>query len=344
MDGRITSQLDSIDDLTSVPRLRLAHLPTPLEPAERLARALGKPPGTLFVKRDDCTGLAAGGNKLRKLEFVVAAAVENGCDWLVTLGGSQSNAARMTAAVARTQGMNCSLILAGEPPEEVSGNLVLDAVLGAHLVWADADDARSDDELIQAECDRLTGAGHRPFAVPVGASIPLGSLGYVGAAFEIRRELPDVDVVVTATGSAGTHAGLVAGFGDHGRVMGVRVGERQQLRERVERLAVETAELAGLSEPVGECWLEEAYLGDGYGAHTAECGDAIVTAARTEGLILDPVYTGKAMAALIGACRSGTLAREAVIVYLHTGGMPGLLSHRHADWAAGHAAEPAPAP
>lgn len=325
------------DPLAQLPRLRLAHLPTPLEPMDGLAKELGRAPGTLWVKRDDCTGLAAGGNKARKLEFALAEPAAAGADTLVTLGGPQSNAARMTAAAARRLGMNCTLILEGSRPAELTGNIVLDSLLGAELVWLTSD--LPADEAIALECERLTAQGRRPAGIAVGASTPTGSLGYVGAALEIIGQLPQVDVVVTATGSAGTQAGLVAGFGDHAKVLGVRVGERRYLRERVQAMAAATAALAGLAEPAGQCWLEEGYLGDGYGAHTGSCAEAMVLAARTEGLLLDPVYTGKSMAGLIGACRAGVIPPDAVVVWVHTGGLPGLLSADHGPWAVAEAAK-----
>ncbi|MEI2778869.1 MAG: D-cysteine desulfhydrase family protein [Tetrasphaera sp.] len=336
-DARMGSGGPSSGELPAIgtlPRLRLAHLPTPLEPMDRLARALGKPPGTLYVKRDDCTGLAGGGNKLRKLEFLVADALAQECDWLVTVGGPQSNSARMVAAVARRHPLEVTLVLTGERPTALSGNLVLDAVLGAQLVWAEDVGLDGGDDVVEAECRRVRDLGHRPYGIPLGASNPLGSLGYVLAVQEIREQCPRVDIVVTATGSAGTHAGLVAGWGDHAAVMGVRVVPRADLGEQVTRMALDTARLAGLPEPVGLCRLEEGFLGGGYGAHTDACAEAIVLAARTEGLILDPVYTGKAMAALIDATRTGRLDPGAVVVFLHTGGMPGLLSDAHGAWAA----------
>lgn len=316
-------------------REHLAHLPTPMERADRLGASLGRTPGTTWIKRDDCTGLAAGGNKLRKLEYVVADALAEDCDWLVTLGGPQSNAARMTAAVGRRFGMGCTLVLVGEQPERYSGNLVVDTMLGAEIVWRDPSDPRHEDVMIAAEVERLREAGRRPYAVAVGSSTPRGSLGYVRAAQEILGQLPEVDVVVCGTGSAGTQAGLVAGFGDHARVHGVRVGTRRRLYDRIEKLAADTAALAGLPSPVGRCRLDEDHLGDGYGAHTVSGATAMALAARTEGLLLDPVYTAKAMAGFITACRTGAIRPDQVAVFLHTGGLPGLLSDDHGPWTAG---------
>lgn len=325
------SALTHVGASVGIPRFPLVTGKTPLEPMTRLEEALGRRAGTLWVKRDDTTGLAGGGNKVRKLEYEVAAALAQGCDWLVTGAGVQSNAARATAAAAVRAGLRCTLVLDGQPPPRRSGNLVLDDVLGADVRFRPVASHEDLDAELAYAAEELRTQGARPYVVAVGASTPLGALGYVDAASEIREELPSVDVVVVATGSAGTHAGLVAGFGTHDRVLGVRVGTRADLATRIERLAAETAVLAGLAAPVGECRLAEDQLGAGYGEPTPECFDAIRLAARTEALILDPVYTGKAMAGLIAACRDGRIADDDVVVFLHTGGLPGLLSDVHAD-------------
>jgi 1-aminocyclopropane-1-carboxylate deaminase/D-cysteine desulfhydrase-like pyridoxal-dependent ACC family enzyme len=296
---------------------------------DALARALGRPQGSLLVKRDDATGLAAGGNKVRKLEYVLAHAQAQGVDWLVTGAGVQSNAARATAAAAAKLGMGCTLVLDGAPPADRSGNLVLDDILGAEVRFCPAADFATLDAALQATADDLADAGRQPYVVAVGASTPLGSLGYVACADELTGQA-EFDVVVVATGSSGTHAGLVAGLGDHARVHGVQVGVRHDLLDRVRRLAADTAALAGRPEPVGDTQLDHTQLGAGYGAHTPAAFEAITLAARTEGLILDPVYTGKAMASLIAGCRTGRWRDDEVIVFVHTGGMPGLLSVNHA--------------
>jgi D-cysteine desulfhydrase family pyridoxal phosphate-dependent enzyme len=321
--------------LAALPRVRLAHLPTPVEPMDRLAAALGLPPGRLFVKRDDTTGLALGGNKVRKLEFLCAEAIESGCDWLVTGAGRQSNHARATAAAAAKLGLGCTLVLDSERPSSSSGNALLDLLLGADVRWTteQADPSADLDDHFAKVAAALAEKGHHPYVVPVGGSVPLGAAGYALAAFELREQQPDVARVFVATGSAGTHAGLVAGLGDHRLVQGVRVGTRQGLEQRVEEMAAATAALIGCPAPAGNTLLDSDQLGGGYAAHTDGCAEAIRLAARTEGLVLDPVYTGKTMAGLISAVRRDELPDTGSVVMLHTGGAPGLLSAEHAPWA-----------
>jgi D-cysteine desulfhydrase family pyridoxal phosphate-dependent enzyme len=320
------------------PRVELVHAPTPLEVADRLAAALDKPPHTVLVKRDDATGLALGGNKVRKLEFVLAEALAAGADCLVTGAGVQSNAARATAAAAARFGLGCVLVLDGEPPASVSGNLLLDQLLGAEVVFHPVASNEELELMLEQTAAEQRAAGRRPYVIPVGASTPLGALGYVRAVDELFLQCADLvvepTVVVVATGSAGTHAGLVAGFGDHARVLGVRVGTRENLADRVDALAAAAAEIAGRDVPRGNAWLDDGQLGEGYGAHTDACIEAMSLAARTEGLILDPVYTGKALAGLVAACRDGRIARDDVVVFCHTGGAPGLLSDGHAPGVA----------
>lgn len=314
------------------PRVRLAHLPTPMQPMDRLADAIGRRPGTLFVKRDDETGLGTGGNHLRKLEFILADALESGSDWLVTAGDAESNAACTIAASAARCGLGCTLLLHGAREGLLSGNAGLGALLGADLVFADRGDPHRDSDLLEVQLTRLRAEGHTPYRVSAGASTPLGALGYVDAAREIAEQVPEVDVVVVATGSGGTHAGLVAGFGDHAMVHGVRVGTRRRLRERVETIAAQAATLSGRPRPAGRCILDENHLGAGYASPTEDGLAAVLLAARTEGLLLDPVCTGKAMASLIAASRSGALPADATVVFVHTGGLPCLLSERYAQW------------
>ena len=310
----------------------LAHLPTPLEPMTRLCEALGMEPGRLWVKRDDCTGLAGGGNKVRKLEYLCADALAQGCDTLVTGGGRQSNHVRLTAAAANRLGLACTIVLAGTEPEHPTGNVVLDFVLAPDIVWAGPLDYYGTEAAIEETCERLRNEGRRPYAMPVGGASPVGALGYVTAADELTGQLPDLDVVVVGDGSGGTHAGLVAGLGDHAKVLGVDVGTRPDLDEQVPAKAAEVARLAGRAEPVGTLFIDHDRYGEGYGSPTATCREAMDLAARLEGLILDPVYTGKAMAGLIAAVREGRIERGAQVVFLHTGGMPALFASAYANW------------
>lgn len=308
--------------------MSLAHLPTPLEPAPRLAAALDMDDDALWVKRDDCTGLAGGGNKARKLEFLCADALAQNCDVLVTGGGRQSNHVRMTAAAAAKLGLGCTIVLSSDEPERPSGNVLLDIVLGADLVWAGLLDYVATEAAIEVEATRLAAEGRRPYAMPIGGASTVGELGY----FHAVSELPDVDVVVVASGSGGTHAGLSAGFGDHGKVLGVDVGARSDIEEAVAASAAAVAVYAGVLPPTGAPVVDHSVMGKGYAEPTESAREAVDLAARTEGLVLDPVYTGKAMAGLIAARRVGRIERHTRTVFLHTGGLPALFSTRYIDW------------
>lgn len=313
-------------------RLPLAHRPTPVEPLSRLGAELGMAPGRLFVKRDDLTGLAGGGNKARKLEFLCADALDQGCDTLVTGGGRQSNHVRMTAAAANKLGMSCTVVLSSPPPDRPSGNVILDQMLDPDIMWAGVLDFDGVGAAIDAACERLTAMGRRPYRMPVGGATAIGALGYVDCARELLGQVGAVDVVVTAAGTGGTQAGLVAGLGDHAKVLGVDVGARPDIAEAVPPMASEAAALAGARAPVGDIRIDHGQGGDGYGATTDGCLEAIRLAARLEGLILDPVYTGKAMAGLVAARRAGAIGDEETVVFLHTGGMPALFANRYAAW------------
>ena len=313
-------------------RLALAHLPTPLEPAERLGAALGLAPGALWVKRDDQTGLGGGGNKARKLEYLCADALAQSCDTLVTGGGRQSNHVRMTAAAANKLGLACTIVIGGGRPDRPSGNLLLDELMGADIVWAADWEYYAVEAEITATCDRLRGAGRKPYAMPIGGASAVGALGYVLGGQELIAQDPNIDLVVTADGSGGTHAGLAVAFGHHAKVFGVDVGARRDLDEQVPMKAKEVAALAGLSPPDGECQVDHDHFGPDYGAPTDESREALKLAARLEGLILDPVYTGKALAAFVTACREKRIDPESRVVFLHTGGMPALFASTFATW------------
>lgn len=300
---------------------------TPLHRLPNLAKHLGMDADRLWVKRDDLTGLAGGGNKARKLAALVAEAVARGCDHLVTGGGAQSNHARMTAAAANIAGLGCDLVLT---PGDDSGNFLLDQVLGAriHLLDAAKLPYAELEAAIEARAGELAGEGRRPYAIPMGGSSALGAAAYVPVARELRERL-DPDLVVVATGSGGTHAGLAAGFGDHGKVLGVDVGARPGVAGAVDDLAARAAAHAGLPRPAGRCRIDASQVGDGYGAPTGAGLAALRAAARADALLLDPVYTAKAMAGLFAAVRGRPELR---VVFLHTGGLPGLLASRYAGW------------
>lgn len=299
---------------------------------DRLAAALGWPEGTLWVKRDDLTGMGGGGNKVRKLEYLCGDAIAQGCDTLVTGGGRQSNHVRLTAAAANRLGLGCVVVLSSNRPSVPTGNVVLDELLRPEIEWAGPLDYYGAEGAIEATCERLTSEGRKPYRMPVGGATPVGALGYVDAALEIEAQLPGVDLVVVADGSGGTHSGLVAGFGDHGKVLGVDVGTRPDLDEQVPAKANEAAALAGRPAPTGALQLDHSRFGDGYGSPTESCREALDLAARTEGLLLDPVYTGKALAGLIGAAREGRIRPGQKVVFVHTGGLPALFATAYAEW------------
>jgi D-cysteine desulfhydrase len=308
--------------------------PTPVQRMDRLAAALGLAPGRLWVKRDDLTGLGGGGNKVRKLEHLCADAMDQGCDVLVTGGGRQSNHVRMTAAAANHLGLDCTIVLGSDPVSPATGNIVLDQLLGPEIVWAGPLDYYPLEAAIEATAERLRSEGRRPYAMPLGGASTVGQLGYVRAALELRDQLPRTTLIATADGTGGTHAGLVAGWGDHDAVLGVDVGTRPDLDGVVPREAAAAAALAGRPAPIGSCRIDHDRYGDGYGAPTESCREALDLCARLEGLLLDPVYSGKGMAGLIAAVREHRVPEEGTIVFVATGGLPALLTPRYTDWVA----------
>ncbi len=315
------------------PKVELAHLPTPFEPLDRLSDHLGGP--RIFVKRDDQTGLALGGNKARKLEYLCAEALERGADVLVTGGGHQSNHVRMTAAAANRLGLDAHLVLGGREPETFSGNLTLDRVLGAEVEFCGADDYYGVEAAIGAATARLESEGRRPHLLPIGGASVTGALAYVEAGREMAAQADSmgvtVDRVFVADGSGGTHAGLLAGLGAEVGVVGVDVGTRPDLDDYVPARAAEVAGAAAVSGRLGSTVVDHDHFGAGYGRLTAGCIEALRMTARLEGLILDPVYTGKAMAALIGWVRDGRIAADEQVVFWHTGGAPALFARQYED-------------
>jgi L-cysteate sulfo-lyase len=314
------------------PNPTAAHLPTPLERADRLGREIGLGDGRLWVKRDDCTGLAMGGNKARKVEVLIADALRMDCDTLVTGGGLQSNHARITAAAAARAGLRCVLVFNADAPPSVEGNQLLDAILGADRRYIGPLALDDLNGAINQIADELRGFGQRPYVIPLGGSSPLGASAYVGAADEIVADLGHQDVlVVTATASGGTHAGLAARLG-HERVVGVDVGALADPAPIVSKLTTEVASLVGLKINPHDPQLVRDQVGPGYGAPTEACRAAIRLAAQLEGLILDPVYSGKALAGLINLATRELTARA--VVFVATGGAPALFSSRYQAWLA----------
>lgn len=317
-----------------IPRVSLAHLPTPLEEMVRLRQALGGGP-RLLIKRDDQTGLATGGNKTRKLEFVLADALARGADTVVTGGGPQSNHSRQTAAAAAKLGLRCVLCLSGEPlpPAVWQGNLLLDGLLGAEIRWTGQQEpARTMAETAES----LIAAGAKPYVIPIGASIPLGATGYVAAVEEVVGQLEaqgtKIDRIIFASGSAGTQAGILVGVKAMGwpvRVEGVSDGsDPAGMPGKIKALAAETATFLGLDiqVPDADVILHASYGQPGYGVITAAEREAIRLLARTEGIITDPVYTGRTLAGLLDLVRRGVYAEGETILYWHTGGVAGLFA------------------
>ncbi|MDO9130894.1 MAG: D-cysteine desulfhydrase family protein [Anaerolineales bacterium] len=325
----------------TLPRLNFAHLPTPIESLPRLTQALGGP--RLLVKRDDQTGLAFGGNKTRKLEFLLAEAQTLGARTLITAGAAQSNHCRQTAAAAARFGFDCVLVLAGDPPAQPSANLLLDHLFGAKIIWA----ARSEREtVLQATFEKAKIEGKQPYLVPYGGSSPTGALGYAFAMQELIQQMKDLrglgDLgglgwIVFASSSGGTQAGLVLGarlFGFGGKVLGISVDEpRDVLQERVAKLATETSERIGerIAFSPEDVLVNADYCVAGYGVLTEGEREAVTLFARTEGLLIDPVYTGRAAAGMIDLIRKGFFTKDETVLFWHTGGTTALFAEKYLD-------------
>jgi len=325
-------------DLNNIPRIQIVHTPTPLEFAPRLSENLGC---NLYIKRDDCTGLAGGGNKVRKLEYLLADAKIQGADTLITIGGLQSNHARQTAAVAAKFGWHCELVLEdikGTPKADYyyNGNVLLDHLFGANIhqlkVGEDADDYAQ--KLIKT----LVKHGRKPYLIPVGGSNEIGSLGYIRCANEILQQINNqnlnIDRIILATGSAGTQAGLLAGIiaaNSNLPILGICVSRTSEDQEvLVESLLRKILLKIGLDPELanGKVHCNGNYVGDGYGIITQPMINAVKRCAQLEGLLLDPVYTGKAMSGIIDLCHIGTIKDGSNQMFLHTGGSQALPAYR----------------
>lgn len=317
-------------NISSLPRFPLAVLPTPLDELPRLSHELGV---RVVMKRDDLTGFAMGGNKARKLEFLVADALEKNCDVLVTGGGVQSNHIRTTAAAARKAGMDAVGVFFASPSGETNGNLLLDEILGAQLIYAQADKLETE-LVIQRVCDDLRAQGKKPYLIPVGGSTKRGVVSYILAVQELLAQLQaqkiSLDAVVITTGSCGTHAGVLAGMKIYGvqiPVHGITVSRpRAECLERLPRLLDETAQFLEheIAFSDDDLIVHDEYIGDAYAKITPAARAAIQRVARAEGIFLDPVYTGKAMAGLIDLVERGIFKKGSTILFWHTGGAPGI--------------------
>jgi len=315
-------------------RYPLAYLPTPLEPMERLSAALGGP--RLWIKRDDQTGLATGGNKTRKLELLLAEALDQEADVVLSVGAVQSNHCRQTAAAAARAGLGCMLVLRGQAPprERWTGNLLLDDLLGARFWWAGEDDPLA---ALEAAAEAERAAGRRPYVIPYGGSNAVGASAYALAFEELWEQASEMDVrfdrVIFASSSGGTQAGLVVGArvcGYSGQVLGISVDKTGgHLRETVSALLAPTAAHLGVDQAFGpaDVQVEDGYLGGGYAVLTDAEREAVRLTARTEGVLLDPVYTGKAMAGLIGLVRRGEIGPGETVLFWHTGGAAALFAY-----------------
>ncbi len=324
--------------LSRYPRLNFAHLPTPLEPMERLTQLLGGP--RLWIKRDDCTGLSSGGNKTRKLEFLMADAIKQKADTIITQGATQSNHARQTAAIAAKLGLACHILLEDRTGYEDeayghNGNVLLDQLHGAKVsTRAGGTDMATAMEDLAAV---LKQDGRKPYIIPGGGSNPVGALGYVNAALELLTQANDkglvIDHLVHATGSAGTQAGLVTGLvatNSNIPVLGIGVrAPRDKQEAAVYDLACRTADYLGLPDIVqrSDVVANTDYVGGGYGQPTQGMIEAVTLLAQTEGILLDPVYSGKGMAGLIDLIRKGHFKKDSDVVFLHTGGSVALFGY-----------------
>ncbi len=329
-------------NVDEIPRVSLSFLPTPLEPLPALTRHLGGP--QIWIKRDDMTGLATGGNKARKLEFLMADAINNGADTVLTFGAVQSNHCRMTAAAACKLGLKSFLVLSGERPDYLTGNLLLDEIMGCeYLFLPPFTDPSNLDEMQLAifnAVQELTERGRNVYMIPPGGSTPLGDVGYYLAALELFDQARDlgfrIDHIFVAMGSSGTQAGLLAGvkcLDMPAKVQGVAVSKKGSLDALglppIEVIVNQVGDLIGQNPNAGpdDVIIHYGYHGEAYGVITRECIDAIKLLARLEGVFLDPVYTGKAMAGMIDILRKGKFNKDENVVFIHTGGYPGIYPH-----------------
>ncbi|MGE5251930.1 MAG: D-cysteine desulfhydrase family protein [Bacteroidota bacterium] len=319
--------------MREVARVRFAHLPTAIEELPRLSEALNGP--RILVKRDDQTGLAFGGNKTRKLEFLVAEAMEQEAHTLISAGAIQSNHCRQTAAAAARFGFECTLVLSGQRPQHASANFLLDELFGARIVTVT--DRKDRDRVLHETFDAAVSSGQKPYLVPYGGSSPTGALGYAFAMREFMEQGTPADTIIFGTSSGGTHAGLVLGqrlFGFQGKVLGISIDESEEwLKSHVSELASNSSEKLGERIQFGpeDVHATDAYCGAGYGVLTDAEREAVRLFARYEGLLLDPVYTGRAAAGMIDLIRRGSLKKGETILFWNTGGQPALFAEQYSD-------------
>ena len=324
-------------NLSDFSQVKLCHSPTPLEPLKRLSEFLGGP--EIWIKRDDCTGLASGGNKTRKLEFLVGEAIEQGADTLVTQGAVQSNHARQTAAAAAKFGLKCHILLERRVQDtmvsyEQTGNVLLNKLFGASIEYRESGiDMNSEGENV---CGELKNKGHKPYFIPGGGSNPVGALGYVKCALELTEQINNLslsfETLIHATGSTGTQAGLVAGLeGLNSKLPVLGISVRQPEKKQVDavwKLVKKTVDKLNIPEiPREKILVDDRYVGEGYGVPNEGTLEAINLLAQKESILLDPVYSGKGMAGLISMIRKGIFKKGQKILFLHTGGSVALFAY-----------------
>jgi D-cysteine desulfhydrase len=318
--------------MPELPRLNIAHLPTPIDELPRLSKALGGP--RLLVKRDDLTGLAFGGNKTRKLEFLLGEARRQRADVLVTAGALQSNHCRQTAAAAARFGFECRLVLSGEPPAVASANLLLDQLFNAKVTYCERAER---DAKLQEAFDAARAEGRRPYLIPMGGSNPTGALGYVFAIEEFVEQDVPADWIVFASSSGGTQAGMLVGtrvFNCKSKLLGISVdGPQRKLQVHIASLAVETSRKLGsrIKFLADEVPVNGDYCSAGYGFITEAEREALRQFAQLEGLLLDPVYTGRAAAGMIDLIRKGFFKKDETVLFWHTGGTPALFAEQYSS-------------
>ena len=316
------------------PRLKLAKLPTPLDRAENLGKSLGNL--DLWIKRDDLTGFGLGGNKVRSLEYLAADAMKKNSNILITGGSPGSNHVRTTMAVAAHLGLKGVAVLSGTRPSTKNGNLLLDQLLGAKLIFTGDENRSNIDDFIEDEVKRLQSLDERPYLIRRGGVSSLGCIGYVSAAMEICSQLQNLnlkpDILLCATGCGVTQAGLLVGFklmGLNCKIYGITVSRtRDECIAQIKQLIGETEETLGLNSkvPSNDIFVFDEYIGDGYTMPTSKGIEAIHLVAQTEGIFLDPIYTGKAMAGLTDLVKKGHIGLDQKVIFLHTGGSPSIFS------------------
>jgi len=318
------------EKLDTFPRYPLCQVPTPCHRLNFISDTYGC---EVYCKREDLTGFGLGGNKTRKLELLIREAIEHHCDTLVASGGIQSNFCRVAAAAGAVAGMSVHLILGGSPPKNISGNLILNKLLGANIRYVDSPDWNQWESVSEDVARGLIEKGSKVFRIPIGGSVPVGAVAYVSAFLEIleheRRAGTAFDQIIHASGSGGTQAGLVVGkemTGWPGRINGISVAMAQaDLGEKVYKLALEASSLLGGRVERESVQVDDRFIGPGYALKSPEAEKAIEYFARHEGIFLDHVYTGKAAAALLSWLEQGRLAGKTVL-FIHTGGQPELFA------------------